>query len=257
MGNAATTIKLENNTVELTFHRSTGRLERICNKLAGDNYLKYPWAWRGHTLAVICLDPQNRKVTLFPGEVEDMRLATGSLAITYSRLFYVQDAIRLQDPKQPGTDPDTVPMSARVTIHMPPDSPETLWTLQLTNQTSDLRVVEVLFPYFRGLQLGNTHTDDVLVYPHHAGEKTINPAETYASPRYLNYRRANTVKEADGAYSREINYCGLSSMMWMDCYDPLGGFYLASYDPEFLLTGLRVETGGPEAPWMGFSIRKY
>ncbi|MCL4514186.1 MAG: DUF6259 domain-containing protein [Firmicutes bacterium] len=242
MTSAPASITHENSLIKLVFDQSTGRLQAIWNKVTGDNYLKRPSAWRGHTLAVVCLDSLNRKVTLLPGEVEVMRLAAGSLTMTYSRLFHAGEA---------------VPINAWITVAVAPDSPETLWTLKLENHASDLRVVEVLFPYFRGLQLGDAHTDDVIVYPHHAGEKTVNPVEKYPSARYLNFSRANTVKEADGAYSREINYCGLASMMWMDYYDPDGGLCLASYDPEFLLTGLRVETGGPDDPWMGLAMRKY
>ncbi len=35
-------------------------------------------------------------------------------------------------------------------------------------------------------------------------------------------------------------------MMWMDCYDRngSGGLYMASYDSDFILTGIRSETGG-------------
>ncbi len=48
-------------------------------------------------------------------------------------------------------------------------------------------------------------------------------------------------------------------MMWLDYYDRngLGGLYMASYDSDFLLTGIRSETGGPDDPWCGFGFRKY
>jgi len=46
-------------------------------------------------------------------------------------------------------------------------------------------------------------------------------------------------------------------MSWLYYYDQDNGFYFASYDQNFPVTGLRVETGGPDDPWMGFAIRKY
>jgi len=44
------------------------------------------------------------------------------------------------------------------------------WTVRIDNNTADLTVIEVLFPLVRGIQLGNDHADNVLVFPHHAGE---------------------------------------------------------------------------------------
>ena len=46
-------------------------------------------------------------------------------------------------------------------------------------------------------------------------------------------------------------------MTWMDIFDGNLGLYVASYDPTFPVTGLRVETGGPEDPWVSLSFRKY
>ena len=44
-------------------------------------------------------------------------------------------------------------------------------------------VVEVLLPYIGGMYLGADYRDDILVYPHHAGEKTQNPVEGYGCHR--------------------------------------------------------------------------
>ena len=49
-------------------------------------------------------------------------------------------------------------------------------------------------------------------------------------------------------FAREINYCGLASMTWMDITDRDFGMHVGSHDPSFPVTGLRVETGGPEDP---------
>ncbi|MGE5577882.1 MAG: DUF6259 domain-containing protein, partial [Syntrophothermus sp.] len=203
-----------------------------------------------------CLNTQNEKVALLP-KVTYRAEATGSrIEVAYSSLW---DGEREVD------------ITAEYSIELRGDDPETFWRLRLANHTRNLRIVEVVFPYLQGIWLGQSHRDDVIVYPHHAGERTVNPAEEYATERYLTFGRAGSVKEAAGHYSREINYCGLASMMWLDYYEGYEGvkgvgsrresashgLYLASYDPDFLLTGIRAEAGGPEDPWMGFAFRKY
>ncbi|MBE3583800.1 MAG: hypothetical protein IMX01_06770 [Limnochordaceae bacterium] len=145
---------------------------------------------------------------------------------------------------------------------IPPEG--TVWTVTVHNQTP-LTIVEVLFPCIRGADWGGV--DECLFYPHHAGERIPSPRQTLCSERYRAFGRAASFVDQQGRYAREINYCGLASMMWMDYTSAQGGFYVASYDPEFLLTGLRVEvdgtnhhTGGDNAvnPWrLGLAIRKY
>ncbi|MBE3599153.1 MAG: hypothetical protein IMX02_10330 [Limnochordaceae bacterium] len=147
------------------------------------------------------------------------------------------------------------------------DPSASVWKLQLHNGTGDMAIVEVLFPLLRGLLWSPPAGEDRLVYPHHAGEKCSRPADTYRSERYQRFSRAETVREASGRYAREITYCGLASMMWMDYFDDAGGLYLASADPEFLLTGLRVEVHVPaeavplrydEPPaTLGLGLRKF
>lgn len=105
--------------------------------------------------------------------------------------------------------------------------------------------MEVLFPLLRGLAWEPIAGEDNLVYPHNAGERCARPADVYRSERYQRLGRAQTLREAPGLYAREITYCGLASMMWMDYFDDAGGLYLASYDPEFLLTGVRAEVHVP------------
>jgi hypothetical protein len=152
---------------------------------------------------------------------------------------------------------ETVFVDARVLIELEAEACESVWRLELANRDPRHDIVEVIFPYVGGLALGETWEDDTLIYPHHAGEKTDNPVRQYASDKYRNFWRAESVLEADGTFSREINYCGLASMTWMYLYDHDNGLYLGSHDERFPLTGLRVETGGPADPWMGFGFRKY
>ncbi|MBE3575756.1 MAG: hypothetical protein IMW99_09975 [Firmicutes bacterium] len=133
---------------------------------------------------------------------------------------------------------------------------EFLWRIRLHNHTTSLRLVEVVFPLLKGLSLGPDYRDDVLVYPHHAGELTVNPVREYSSPRFEGFSRAASVRQG-GQWVREIPYCGLASMQWLDYFDPAGGLYFASHDKEFGLTGVIVYTGGEANPWLGFGFRKY
>ena len=155
-----------------------------------------------------------------------------------------------------GCEHGEIPIDVRITIELPDNQDEIIWKMDVNNRSEDHRVIEVLFPLVKGIALGDRYDDDVIIYPHHAGEKTINPVEQYASDKYLKFWRAESRKE-DDYYCREINYCGLASMSWMYLYDADHGFYAGSHDPRFPVTGLRVETGGPSAPWMGFGFRKY
>lgn len=177
------------------------------------------------------------------------REAPGAFALTYSSSVDRQGRIW--------------PVGVTVTVEPAAGSAATggasVWRLRVENRTRDLAVVEVLFPLLRGLAWSPLAGDDELVFPHHAGERCARPAEVYRSARYQAFWRAGTVEEAPGLYAREITYCGLASMMWLDYFDGAGGFYLGSHDPEFLLTGMRVEVHAPPgAPaTLGFGIRKF
>lgn len=134
-------------------------------------------------------------------------------------------------------------MEANGTIH---------WTAQINNRTVH-PVIELLYPRSVPMYVS---PQAVLIYPHHAGEKIVDIPAALASEKYRKFWRAASVPTAFG-FAREINYCGLASMTWMDLTDGDLGLYVASYDPEFPVTGLRIETGGPADPWVSLSFRKY
>lgn len=127
---------------------------------------------------------------------------------------------------------------------------------EIENLEESLEIVEVLMPNISGIYLGETFADDVIIYPHHAGEKTINPVKKYGKNK-KDFWRASSVKYKD-YYRREINYCGLASMSWMYYYDKENGLYIGSHDERFPVTGILAETSGDDKnPWMGFSFRKH
>lgn len=134
----------------------------------------------------------------------------------------------------------------RVTATVVADDGSFVWRLRV--ESPEAQVIEALFPVVGGLQGGT------LLMPHHAGERICDPVRTLQSERYLAFHRGQTVREADGTFTRELPYCGLASMAWFELDGPRGGTYLGSHDPAFGLAGLRVETDGT---LLTMAIRRY
>lgn len=126
------------------------------------------------------------------------------------------------------------------------------WRVQIKNDCPH-PICEVLYPRTMPAYVLPT---GILMYPHHAGERIENVPHALASEKYQRFWRAESVP-TDFGFAREINYCGLASMTWMDISDGTVGMYVGSHDPNFPVTGLRIETGGPDDPWVSLSIRKY
>lgn len=126
----------------------------------------------------------------------------------------------------------------------------------IENNDPVLEITEILLPHISGVQLGSDFRDDSIIYPHHAGERTLNPVMGYGAHK-KDFWRASSVAFGDH-YRREINYCGLASMSWMYLYDARNGLYIGSHDARFPVTGIIAETSGSEEnPWMAFAFRKY
>ena len=132
-----------------------------------------------------------------------------------------------------------------------------LLTIQASIENhSDIDVVEVLMPHIGGVFLGDDDKDDVLIYPHHARERTVNPVLEYGQNK-KDFWRASSVAFED-IFRREINYCGLASMSWMYYYDRANGLYIGSHDQRVPVTGVIAETSGDmQSPWMAFGFRKH
>lgn len=130
-------------------------------------------------------------------------------------------------------------------------------TIQASIQNhSDIDIVEILMPHLGGIFLGDDYKDDAIIYPHHAGERTVNPVLGYGQNK-KDFWRASSVAFED-IFRREINYCGLASMSWMYYYDQENGLYIGSHDSRFPVTGVIAETSGREEDaWMAFGFRKH
>jgi len=242
--------------IRISIDEFSGAIAEIRDLKVSDDLIKYPSASVGAPLGIVCLDRQGRRREYTAGPVTRAQDSPGN------RLLICHDHV-VETSRSSPNGPGRADISCRwrLDAEAGPEGTSS-WTIRVENNAEDLTVVEVLFPVVRGIQLGQNHADEVLVFPHHAGEKIVDPALTIASDRYMRFWRAGTVRGADGIYSREIDYCGLASMTWMDLYSPApnGGFsglYMASYDPSFVLTGVRSESGGPDFPWCGLGFRKY
>ena len=232
---------LENRFIKMSFDSKINNVVELVNKATGDNYIKS--VPKTPVLSLWCLNAEkNGKVKFVPSGASKVVSSASSKSLK----------LQVDSFTGNGTELD---IKAEVTVEIGKDC-MLKWSVSLKNNDSAHDIVEVLFPHIRGVFLGESFKDDTIIYPHHAGEKTLNPVKEYTSERFRNFTRANTLLE-DGIYVREINYCGLASMMWMYYYDKHNGFYISSNDSNFLVTGMRVETGGPEDPWMGFGIRKH
>jgi hypothetical protein len=234
---------LENEYVKLSFDSKINNIIELRNKLTNDNYVKSNQ--KGSILALWCiLKEKGIREKFIPTGVTGLKVdsneSSTKLSITYNGFM---------------GDGKILDINAEVNVKICGEK-MLQWTVCIENRHSGCDIVEILFPHIRGIYLGESWEDDIIIYPHHAGEKTINPICEYASERYKNFGRASSRFEA-GVYSREINYCGLASMMWMYYYDKNNGFYISSNDRNYLVTGMLAETGGTEDPWMGFGIRKY
>ena len=129
-------------------------------------------------------------------------------------------------------------------------------TIAVENCDKHFRVTEIVGPNLYGLQLGKDYKKNVFIYPHHAGEKTVNPVDRYKKEDYQNFWRAKTSLTNYNTYHRQINYCGLASMTFMYLYDQANGLYFGSHDLNFPVTGVVAEVGSQEN-FMGLSYVKY
>ena len=125
------------------------------------------------------------------------------------------------------------------------------FTVHVENGDGRLRVVETLFELC-GLTFGEGE-DTQLLYPHHAGEKIVDPVHALRSERYQQFWRAGTVLE-DGEWRRECNYCGLCSMSYMFLQNGQAGLYMGSHDCRFPVTGLMVRAGERD-PYLSLGFR--
>ena len=136
--------------------------------------------------SLVVLNAQNDRITLLPQNGVAEADGIHFVCTTDAQDVSVQAVLRVQEQKD--------------ALH---------YSLEVCNTASDCRVVETIFD-IQGLSL----PDAELLYPHHAGEKIKDPAQTLRSEKYQKFWRAYS-RLVDGEWLRECNYCGLCSMSWM------------------------------------------
>ena len=70
-----------------------------------------------------------------------------------------------------------------VTIVMEARGDSLVFSAEISNRQAGIDIVEVLFPHISGIFLGDAYDDDTIIYPHHAGERTLNPVRMYGHDR--------------------------------------------------------------------------
>jgi len=256
-------IEIGNNKLQIRIDKSSGRLIGIKNKVTKDEYVKNAPRNSGMPFAILCrgngssdlwFDARDQRVS----DVKIEKLSNGCRVV---KIFY-QNLLK-------GVEKYDIEL--KYSIRVFPQNEESLWQIEIVNNDKKVSVLEVVFPSIYGIYLGKTYEDDVLVFPLSAGIRVRNPVSEFVkspvirrftcafhgTPHSFIERGVPTRKIENGIHVLEGLYCGGTSMMWFDYYDMDQGLYMASYDRDFLVTCLHVETPGPTDPRVDFYIKKY
>ncbi len=244
-----------NGQVSMAVDSLCGDLLEFNNLAAGENYLKNGCFTLPQPFALTLMEPET---VLFPPSSRqvkrDMKLKceiSGDETGFSVRYPYLTDG------------ENVYPADVQYRVRF--EGAKTVWNIEVRN-VSGRTVKEVKFPCLNGIWLGETWTDDTLVYPMSAGMKWGNPVDFLSRPRktiqwrWQEYRYVYMVdgicdkQEKNGTYEVRRDYPGGLSMSWMDYYDANGGIYIASHDSEPRTTALIASTYGNDSPGMHFAI---
>jgi hypothetical protein len=203
-------LELGNQHMRLTFMAETGELIGAIHVPTGVELLPEPVGKPPFGLRVWSEEL---------GRIEDLRLdgcrclGVRTEAQSHPRTLVLPYSVRTEDGH--------VRVTCRVTLGA--DEPIALWQTRIENHLSGLAIVEVLAPVARGLRVGRSADDDVLIWPRWAGFRIPHPA---AHPP---------------GFAAHLG--GRATMSWMDLHNsPTGpGLYLAAYDKTAGMHGLRAE----------------
>lgn len=237
-------VVLKNESLELAFTRD-GHLTRFTPTSSNDNYIK-----------AVAKPPPLIEMSLGePGGSAQIKAFPLSPRISISKgtASIESDLVR--------SSAGDFPVHTRVSVELAGRTAESRWTVTLSNRDPRRSVFAVTLPRMSGIRLGSSSADDELYLPYWGGERFPHAIEDFAdiaekrlSPLELGSRR---IVKQDGRYIRELTYAGGASMMWLDYVDGRHGLYLASYDPDFLVTVLHADTQGPSMGTMNFEFQKW
>lgn len=257
-----------NGILSMAFDAMSGELIELTDEKSGDNLIKnhLPEAHTPFTLELTQRDGRVRE--LAPARFAQSSADPGLRAAFQETLC--EDGRRQMEVRYGRlvSEGDVLDVAVTYRVILEPGSCVSRWHIRVENGTPDWTVTKVVFPRIHGIIIGDTWTDDTLVYPYIAGLRIPNPVEDLAKkPVYLNwkwqeYNYIYTIDGCgtaypDGSFRREQAYTGPLSMMWLDYFEDDLGLYLAGLDPDFKVAALRAETFGPDRPGMGFAIIKY
>ena len=236
---------LENAHLRLTFGSADGQLKTFVVRRSADNYLK------GLTQSVPALgitvgnSDGTQQVEAYPAAV--FASASGNAIILRAEALE--------------TGSGTIPISTELRVQLAADAAESRWSVRIGNHDQTRCVFGVTLPRLHGVRLGHRWEDDALYFPFGGGERFSSTVADFAAlgerqfgPLEMGSPR---VLKNNGAYVHELTYAAGASMMWMDYTDTAEGLYIASYDPDFLVTVLHADTRGPSAGVMNFEFRKW
>jgi Domain of unknown function (DUF6259) len=236
---------LKNAHLQLAFDSRDGRLETFISLPSGDNYLKgLKSAPPLFEVTVGNLDGTNQQEA-YPTSAS-VSIQGGSARIQASSLELSGKRIAI---------------SATVTVRLDSNSAESRWSIELSNHDSMHTIFGLTFARMHGVRLGDRWQDDALYMPFFGGERFPHAVKDFVAIANHSLNRPEwgrkRVTLQNGHYVHELLYAGGASMMWMDYTDAVHGLYLASYDPEFLVTVLHADTEGCAAGTMNLEVRKW
>lgn len=242
---AAPLLILRNSHLQLAFDSRDGRLRSFIALQSEDNYLKgLKSAPPLFAVTIGNLDGTNQQEA-YP--------ASAGVSIQGDSACIQVSSLQVEGKK--------IPVSATVTVQLDSNSAESRWSIELSNHYSAHTIFGLTFARMYGVQLGDRWQDDALFFPFWGGERFPHAVKDFVaiadhslSPTEMGRPR---VTRKNGRYVHELLYAGGASMMWMDYTDAAHGLYLASYDPEFLVTVLHADTQGSTVGTMNLEFKKW
>jgi len=260
-------IIINNKKIEMSFDEYSGELRELTYLETGENVLKnYIWERKTPFTLSVCR-PNGEKKSLTAPLYDD--IAKDDLLKPNLNMTEDENGTKILEInyKYLKDESSRVNISVKINVTLDVNDYESLWTIEIINNETGYIIEDVCFPFISGVYLGDTWEDDTLIFPSWSAIKVLNPTAAFSLPPVdigwrwhdynYGYRLGMSVpasKKSDGSYCFQTAHSGSASMNWMSYYGDEFGLYMASYQDDFKVTTLAVETFGNERPGMGFSF---
>ncbi len=254
-----------NGIISIAVDALNGEILELVREKTGDNVRKNHVQKARAMLDGVLFSPDGQKRFTVPRYMEIRKDPSLTPAIEI-RQEEGEAEIRIEYPALVSSG-ERVEISANVRIRLPKGDCRSFWSLCLDNRTG-LEADDIAFPALDGLWIGESYRENVLVYPHFAGCRIVNPTAQLASEpemitwkwqeylyRYKIGQETGTLDDR-GAWVRRLNYSGEASMLWMDLCDGKenAGLYLSCRNAGRIMKSLRMESFGTGDPGVGMAI---